>query len=340
MPKAARTPEAAARDATQPPAGPFKKQRITVFLVTGDESLWPSIGADLSGDLILKQLDTIDDLVATVPAGQAGIVLWDARGHADAATTLSTLALHSNRFALLVLDSTSNAGVWTLPLHHRQIVANVGLPLSSVVLGKALQSAREEVGVRMALLGHSPGGTDADGPAENAKKTRWLPAVAAAAIATAIAAVAAALVLMRQGGASQSSGYGAKDIPPAAQAAAVPAVAPAGGTPATEEKVDRLIENAQQAMLERHYIDPAAGSALELYRDVLLIDPNNGEARQGLERLAEILIARVESALNEHKFDVALQSLAMARSIDANDRRLPALDERIAGLRADAAKQP
>jgi TonB family protein len=88
-------------------------------------------------------------------------------------------------------------------------------------------------------------------------------------------------------------------------------------------------------MQDRHYIDPAAGSALTLYRDVLIIDPSNGEARQGLQRLAEILIARVQSALDDRKFDVALQSLETARSIDPSDRRLSALDERVAALRAE-----
>src|SRR5271170_4695020 len=88
-------------------------------------------------------------------------------------------------------------------------------------------------------------------------------------------------------------------------------------------------------MLERHFIDPLAGSALSLYREVLVIKPDNGEARQGLQRLSEILIARVQSALDDRKFDVALQFLETARSIDANDTRLVALDEKIANLRAE-----
>jgi TonB family protein len=102
-----------------------------------------------------------------------------------------------------------------------------------------------------------------------------------------------------------------------------------------DEKVDALMEKAQQAMLDRHFIDPLAGSALSLYREVLVIKPDNGEARQGLQRLSEILIARVQSALDERKFDVALQFLETARSIDANDKRLAALDEKIASLRAE-----
>jgi TonB family protein len=47
------------------------------------------------------------------------------------------------------------------------------------------------------------------------------------------------------------------------------------------------------------------------------------------------LIARVQSALDDRKFDVALQFLETARSIDATDKRLAALDEKIASLRAE-----
>jgi TonB family protein len=65
------------------------------------------------------------------------------------------------------------------------------------------------------------------------------------------------------------------------------------------------------------------------------MDPDNGEARQGLQRLFEILISRVQSALDDRKFDVALQSLETARSIDANDKRLSALDEKMSSLRAE-----
>jgi protein TonB len=72
-----------------------------------------------------------------------------------------------------------------------------------------------------------------------------------------------------------------------------------------------------------------------LYREVLVIKPDNGEARQGLQRLSEILMARVQSALDDRKFDVALQFLETARSIDASDKRLIALDEKIASLRAE-----
>jgi hypothetical protein len=301
-----------------------------VYLVTGDESLWPLVGADLSGDLILRQLDSIEELLATVPSGQAGIVLWDARTHADAASAIASLALHSTRFALVVLDSHSNAGVWTLPLHQRQIVANVGLPLSSVMLGKALERAREEANARMALLGDSSSAPEAGaGSAEAAKKTRWLSAASTAAIAAAImVAAAAAFVLTHHG------------VTTARPTQAASPVTSENGVPVAEDKVDGLIERAQQAMLDRHFIDPAAGSALALYRDVLRIDPDNGEARQGLERLAEILVARVQSALDERKFDTALKSLETAQQLideAAEAKLLP--PAKLAQLREDVRKR-
>jgi TonB family protein len=117
--------------------------------------------------------------------------------------------------------------------------------------------------------------------------------------------------------------------------ASPPASAAAKAVSSADETVDLLVEKARQAMLERHYIEPADGSALALYRGAMQLDPDNGEARQGLQRLAEILLARVQSDLDERKFDGALQALETARSINPNDGRLSALDERIASVRAE-----
>jgi TonB family protein len=113
------------------------------------------------------------------------------------------------------------------------------------------------------------------------------------------------------------------------------ATEPADSAPAAavEEKVDALISGAQIAMRDRHCIEPSEGSALSLYRGALLLAPGNGEAQQGLKRLSEILVGRVQSALDEKQFDAALQALETVRSIDPNDPRLPALDERIARMR-------
>ena len=295
-----------------------------MLLVTGDEALWPQIGADLSSGLILKQLDSIDELISSTPSGQAAIVLWDARNHVDPATVLSRLHLHSSRFGIIALDDPSSADAWTLPIQHRQIVAQVDLPIAGNGFAAALESAQEEVNSRLALLGDGAAPVEVSGAP---KKTWVIPAIVVAVLA----AAATVFMLMRQGTDTHPAAPITANVPAKSTAAQTPSKAPADA----DEKVDALVEKAQQAMLERHFIDPVAGSALSLYREVLIIDPDNGEARQGLQRLSEILITRVQSALDDRKFDVALQSLETARSIDASDRRLAALDEKIASLRAE-----
>ena len=326
MPKSLRihelaTPETAERPVLQS----VKKSKLSVLLITEDDSLWPQVGADLGSGLILKQLDSIDELIKSTPSAQAAIVLWDARNHPEPAAVLSRLNLHSSRFAVIALDDAGTADAWTLPIQHRQVVAQVGLPIVVSELSSALESAREEVNSRLALLG--------DGAAplalDSAPKKPWLVPVVIGGV---LIAAVGAYFLSRSGS------------PQVKPAATLIASAPSSGSAApaavkspadADEKADALIERAQQAMLDRHFIDPLAGSALSLYREVLVIKPDNGEARQGLQRLSEILIARVQSALDDRKFDVALQFLETARSIDANDKRLVALDEKIANLRAE-----
>jgi len=314
-----------------------KKAKLPVLLISGDDTLWPQIGAHVGGDLVLKQVDSIDELLTATASGQPAIVLWDARNQTDAAGVLTRLQLHSPRFAVVALDEVGGANAWTNPIALRQVVAHVAVPIPAANLTAALESAREEVNVRITLLGDgsaaasAPGSSDAGSPEAGSpaapsgpRNIPWIPVSVIAGVL--VAGIGAYLVL-------RPSDTPVKPAPAASaeQAQQQPAKAAAGAV----EKVDLLIEKAGQAMADRHFIDPAEGSALTLYRNALVLDPNNGEAHQGLQRLAEILFTRAQSALDERKFDVALQALESARSINPGDRRLSALDERIASLRAE-----
>jgi len=317
--------EPAARKSAPAP----KRAKLSVLLVTGDDLLWPQIGSHLSADLILKQVDSLDELITATTPGQPAIVLLDARGRADAPASLSRMQLHSPRFAVVVLDDVGSAHSWTGPIALRQVVALVAVPIQSDKLSQAVENAHEEVNARMALLGDSAAGAPSLPSA--AKKFPLIPAAVILAVAVAVAVAGAAAYLATRHGAPPVQ------APPTASAQPAPTLPPAAAvpSPAADEKVDLLIEKARQAMTDRHFIDPADGSALTLYRSALLLAPQNGEAQQGLQRLAEILFARVQSALDERKFDVALQSLETARSINPNDSRLALLDEHIAALRAE-----
>jgi TonB family protein len=178
-----------------------------------------------------------------------------------------------------------------------------------------------------------------------ARKGSRFPGMAiVGALAIVLVAVAAYVILRRPdavptlppaanaGRAAQPAAPAIPAGPTASESSTQPTVdaAPAA---AVEEKIDALIAAAQIAMRDRHFIEPSEGSALSLYRSALLLAPDNGEAQQGLKRLSEILVGRVQSALDEKQFDAALQALETVRSIDPNDARLPALDDRIAKMR-------
>jgi TonB family protein len=318
---------AASESAERKPAASAKRAKLSVLLITRDDLLWPQIGTHLSKELILKQVDSIDEFLTATEPGQAAIVLWDARNEADAAAVFSRLQLHSPRFAVVALDDAGNAAAWTNPIALRQVVAHVAVPIPADKLILALDSAHEEVNARVALLGETGSKVAGAAPPGVPSGSRRIPWIPVAIVVGVLAAAAAILVVLRPGDAPVKSGPSASP-----QHAPQASSKPAAGT---DEKVDLLIEKAQQAMLDRHFIDPADSSALTLYRNALLLDPNNGEAQQGLQRLAEILFARVQSALDDRKFDLALQSLETARSINPGDSRLSALDERIASLRAE-----
>lgn len=320
MPTPASKHDAAAARPSESASSPSKRQKLPALLVTTDDSLWAQIGT-VGEPWVPRQVDSVDDLIASSKAGQTAVVLWDARGQAAAAAVLSRIQLHSDRYVIVALDAADNAAAWETPLAQRQVAAHVALPIVADDLTGALERAREELNTRVALLG------DGSGATQPPPRGRKVTATAAAIIAGALGVGVAAFLLLRP----HDSAVAVKSKP-------VEVSAPQrteGATASSDEKVDLLIERAQQAMLDRHYLDPAEGSALSLYRNALLLDPSRGEATQGLQRLAEILFARVQSALDERKFDVALQALETARSINPADSRLAAFDERLAALRTE-----
>ena len=363
----------AKQNPTSPPAGeesgpPAKKRKFDAYLVTLDDELWPQVGGLLTQRLNHRQIDSIEELLSVTSPGEAAIVLWDARGAADQSDVLARVAAHSARFAVVALDVAESASAWAPEVDRGQIVAQLAVPLDPERLESALAGAYDEANARLALLGEATlregRGPDRGGrplgvgarqiiavsddevaaPGQPQRKGSRFPVVAlVGALAIVLIAVAAYLVLRRPDAVPA--------LPPAATpvgpAKPAPLEVPAGPSESqaaqsaadsmpvasVEDKVDALVSAAQIAMRDRHFIEPAEGSALSLYRGALLLAPGNGEAQQGLKRLSEILVGRVQSALDEKQFEAALQALETVRSIDPNDPRLPALDERIAKMR-------
>ncbi|HKE44652.1 MAG TPA: TonB family protein [Steroidobacteraceae bacterium] len=87
---------------------------------------------------------------------------------------------------------------------------------------------------------------------------------------------------------------------------------------------------AQAAARTGHVLEPAPGSAFELYTEVLRLDPQNAAARTGIDQIADNFISQAETALVQEDLDAATLALAHARQVRPEHRRLKFLDAQLA----------
>jgi len=127
--------------------------------------------------------------------------------------------------------------------------------------------------------------------------------------------------------------------------AAAPAQAPEAALPAAPSadlsivhgKVDELNEKARLAMRERRYTEPAGDNALLYYRSAVAADAANGEARDGLQRVAGVLAGRFDESLNAGHLDEAAQNFANFKAAVPEDPRVAELGARLANAQISKA---
>ncbi|HTW37577.1 MAG TPA: TonB family protein [Steroidobacteraceae bacterium] len=163
-----------------------------------------------------------------------------------------------------------------------------------------------------------------------------------AIVAVAAIVVAGAVWFFLSGGHSAQSGRSASassapapertpQSPTAGAAQHSPASTPAVGSaavatavPAAQGNLDELLEKARLAMRERRYTEPTGNSALLYYRSALGVDSSNGEARDGMARLAGLLGSRFDEALAAGRYEEAAEALAGLKVAAPGDARLGA----------------
>ncbi len=325
--------------------GARAKRRRTAVLITADDMLWPLVGAAMPVDVVLSQQDDVEQLLGADDGDQSAVVVWDARGDARHAAHLAQIQQRSPRYALVVLDEPDRLEHWQKLSAQNQIVAGVPVPFTPAVFGAAVEAALEEARVRLELLGDAPPPAATAGrapPAPGAAPPPGAPRSSLPLLMGGVVLCAAGLAVWWYAMMRSSPPPAAAPASPLAESAAVASTPAAGGTAVAPPadaggaaRADLLLDKARQAMAERRFIDPADNSALGYLREALALDAGNAEARQGMKRLEELLLARAENALDQRHFDAALQALESARSIDKDDARIPALDARVFQLRAE-----
>jgi TonB family protein len=166
-----------------------------------------------------------------------------------------------------------------------------------------------------------------------------------------IAAALAAVAALAAGVWFFTHGNGTAPVQaPAAQPQEAPVTAPAAeapeaGVPAAPSadlsivhgKVDELLEKARLAIRERRYTEPAGDNALIYYRSAVAANAANGEARDGLQRVAGVLAGRFDEALTAGRLDEAAQNFANFKAAAPDDPRGADLGSRLANAQISRA---
>jgi hypothetical protein len=85
-----------------------------------------------------------------------------------------------------------------------------------------------------------------------------------------------------------------------------------GGLSAIEQQA---LQNAEVALAEGRLVEPSRESAFALYSSVLVASPENAEALEGLNRIAEEYLTRARDALAADDLDGASANLAIAKQV-------------------------
>jgi tetratricopeptide (TPR) repeat protein len=97
-----------------------------------------------------------------------------------------------------------------------------------------------------------------------------------------------------------------------------------------QTRLNELLRDADQALVENRLTRPDGGGARELYSAVLALDPDNQPARQGLQRVGSRLLDSARTALANGDLDAARSALAQARELAVPAADADALEQSIA----------
>jgi len=122
---------------------------------------------------------------------------------------------------------------------------------------------------------------------------------------------------------------------PRAQPAAAPSATDAIDTEAASS--EDLLDRARAALNARRYTAPDGDNALDLFRAVLVQDPDNDEAREGLLRIGGLLDERLQSELAQRRLNDAAVTVAQLKLIRPQDHALAQVEARLAAAQLAAA---
>ena len=104
-----------------------------------------------------------------------------------------------------------------------------------------------------------------------------------------------------------------------------------------QERIDALLHTAQAALADTRLALPADNSAYYYYQQVLELDPDNSQARDGVTHIAERYLALANKAVEKGQYTKAKQYVHLGLSVQSDHPDLASLDTRLKGLEKKSA---
>lgn len=326
-------------------AQPVPRTRVDVIAITRDDALLEQVGRELDGQSGIRLADSVEAAADHVEAAHAQVILLDAREYADPGSAVDALQALSDSGVVVVFAPETQSADIASAVRRSAAFAVLPIPIEIGKTAAVLEGAREEALARAILAAPQvvPPADPSDPIAsEPADAVPWLEPAAAAPparprtprwlvpgmIGLLVLGLAAAWFLVDR------SGHGTQpNSAESADAAVGLRPAPVAATPVPDRiqrgSIEELLDKAATAFRERRFVEPESDCALLYYRSVLAQVPENGEARQGLDRVAAILDQRLQSAIDERRFDDAATAVTQLALVRPADPRVQSAEIRI-----------
>ena len=322
---------------------------VDVTVLTSRDDLLLELGQALGGQAAVRPVDSLDEALQSLAGGKRGQILAiDARAVADVRAAVDAAQAQVSRAVVLVfaegpaekelgaaLKGTKVFAVLPAAIEPRKTQAVFEGAMAEALARKAAPTSHATLAAeRQFTIGAFRRQSEPQSPDEERAGRPWMVLIGAALAAAGIAAGTFWFFTHGNGGPAAPATQAAAAGAPAPDATTSPAdSAPAPAAPAgnslVQGKVDELLEKARLAMHERRYAEPVGDNALLYYRSAAAADDANGEARDGLQRVAGVLAARFEEALSGGRVDEAVLTLANFKAASSADARVAAFEQRL-----------
>jgi TonB family protein len=330
---------------------------VDVIAVTTRDDFLLELGQALGGQASINPVDTAPQALERLgQSRRTQVLMIDSRDLADLRGDVETIQAQFPRTAVLVFAEASAEQEMAAALKGSQVFAVLPIPVEPEKTAAVLTGAVADSKAKQALstppiekvaiieteltapVAHEPIRPSPPVVAERKIDLRLLGGVTLAVL------VAIILWTVTRDKASPPIA-GPSSPPKAAQSsiasrpsAPVAQAPPTVGIPLVAGKVDALLEKARTAMRERRYTEPVGDNALLYYRSAANADPANGEAQDGLTRVATVLSSRFEEAMSKSDLEDAASMLAQFRSVVPSDARVADFHFRVTKLRAEVTR--